>query len=72
MFRYFLIFFIGLGSTFTIFPSHVFDQNSIVLSTFYRVGWGLFVVFVTWLVQTKRKKVDVKIEWEICRLSLSY
>ena len=55
MFRYFLVFLIGLGSTFIV-PSDLFEQNSIVLSTFYRVCWGLFFVFVIWVVQPKRKK----------------
>lgn len=38
----------------------LFDENSRVINTLYRVCFGLFFLLVTWLVQPKRNNVDNK------------
>jgi hypothetical protein len=57
MFRYFVVFVIGIFSTFII-QSDLFDHSSIVLNVFNRICWGLFFTFLFWLLQPNRKKVE--------------
>lgn len=59
IFRYFVIFIMGYCLSF-ILSIDLFDENSRVINTLYRVCFGLFFLLVTWLVQPKRNNVDNK------------
>ncbi|SES44210.1 hypothetical protein SAMN05518872_11354 [Psychrobacillus sp. OK032] len=59
-FRYFVIFIIGFCLSF-ILSTDLFEESSRVLNTLYRICFGLFFLFVIWLVKPKRNNVDDKI-----------
>ena len=58
-FRLFLIFTIGYCLSFNSFTD-LYDSR--VLNTLFRICFGLFFLFVIWLVQPNRNNVDDKIK----------
>ncbi|WP_313893262.1 hypothetical protein [Psychrobacillus sp.] len=56
-YRYLFIFILGFCLSF-ILSTDLFDESSRVLNTLYRVCFGLFFLFVIWLVNLKEKNVD--------------
>jgi len=59
IFRYFVTFIIGFCLSF-ILSTDFFDESSRILNTLNRVCFGLFFLFVIWLVQPNRNNVDDK------------
>lgn len=57
--RNFITFIIGFCLTFILSPN-LFDESSSIINALYRVCFGLFFLFVIWIVQPKRKNVNEK------------
>ncbi|GGA48857.1 hypothetical protein GCM10011384_43190 [Psychrobacillus lasiicapitis] len=57
--RNFITFIIGFSLSFILSPN-LFDESSSIINTLYRVCFGLFFLFVIWIVQPKRKNVNKK------------
>jgi len=59
--RYSIVFILGICFSFIV-PIDVFNNSSLFVNIFYRISWGLFFVFVIWLVQPVDSKEKVKEE----------
>ena len=57
--RNFIIFIMGFCLSFILSPN-LFDENSGIINTLYRVCFGLFFLFIIWIVQPKRNNGEDK------------